>query len=150
MFFKLFLVFLIVPVIEIYLLIQVGSQIGGVATVALLLLMSLLGAYLMRSQGGRVLARIQEELSQGRLPAAQLLDGALIFIGGVLLTTPGFFTDFIGIFFLVPATRKVIKMWLGLWLQSRISKGGFVIRRHFCPSPGDSRQSLLLPLLTSS
>ena len=131
MFFKLFLVFLIVPVIEIYLLIQVGSQIGGVATVALLLLMSLLGAYLMRSQGGRVLARIQEELSQGRLPAAQLLDGALIFIGGVLLTTPGFFTDFIGIFFLVPATRRVIKMWLGLWLQSRISKGGFVIRRHY-------------------
>ena len=131
MFFKLFLVFLIVPVIEIYLLIQVGSQIGGAATVALLLLMSLLGAYLMRSQGGRVLARIQEELSQGRLPAAQLLDGALIFIGGVLLTTPGFFTDFIGIFFLVPATRRVIKMWLGLWLQSRISKGGFVIRRHY-------------------
>ena len=131
MFFKLFLVFLIVPVIEIYLLIQVGSQIGGVATVALLLLMSLLGAYLMRSQGGRVLARIQEELSQGRLPAAQLLDGALIFIGGVLLTTPGFFTDFIGIFFLVPATRRFIKMWLGLWLQSRISKGGFVIRRHY-------------------
>ena len=131
MFFKLFLVFLIVPVIEIYLLIQVGSRIGGVATVALLLLMSLLGAYLMRSQGGRVLARIQEELSQGRLPAAQLLDGALIFIGGVLLTTPGFFTDFIGIFFLVPATRRFIKMWLGLWLQSRISKGGFVIRRHF-------------------
>ena len=131
MFFKLFLVFLIVPVIEIYLLIQVGSRIGGVPTVALLLLMSLLGAYLMRSQGGRVLARIQEELSQGRLPAAQLLDGALIFIGGVLLTTPGFFTDFIGIFFLVPATRRVIKMWLGLWLQSRISKGGFVIRRHY-------------------
>ena len=131
MFFKLFLVFLIVPVIEIYLLIKVGSRIGGAATVALLLLMSLIGAYLMRSQGGRVLARIQEELSQGRLPAAQLLDGALIFIGGVLLTTPGFFTDFIGIFFLVPATRRVIKMWLGLWLQSRISKGGFVIRRHY-------------------
>lgn len=131
MFFKLFLVFLIVPVIEIYLLIKVGSQIGGAATVALLLLISLIGAYLMRSQGGRVLARIQEELSQGRLPAAQLLDGALIFIGGVLLTTPGFFTDFIGIFFLVPAPRRVIKMWLGLWLQSRISKGGFVIRRHY-------------------
>lgn len=131
MFFKLFLVFLIVPVIEIYLLIKVGSLIGGVATVSVLLLMSLLGAYLMRSQGGRVLARIRDELSQGRLPAAQLLDGALIFIGGVLLTTPGFFTDFMGIFFLVPATRRVIKMWLGLWLQSRISKGGFVVRRHY-------------------
>lgn len=129
MFFKLFLVFLIVPVIEIYLLIKVGSLIGGVATVAVLLLMSLLGAYLMRSQGGRILKRIQEELSQGRLPAAQLLDGALVFIGGVLLATPGFFTDFLGIFFLIPAARGIIKMWLGLWLQSRISRGGFVVRR---------------------
>lgn len=131
MFFKLFLVFLIVPIIEIYLLIKVGQVIGGLQTVAALVLMSLLGAYLMRSQGGKVLARIRDELSQGRLPAAQLLDGALIFIGGVLLTTPGFFTDFIGIFFLVPATRAMIKAWLGHWLQSRISRGGFVIRRRY-------------------
>ena len=130
MFFKLFLIFLIVPVIEIYLLIKVGSIIGGVATVAILLFMSLLGAYLMRSQGGRVISQIRDELSRGRLPAAQMLDGALIFIGGVLLTTPGFFTDFLGIFFLIPATRRVIKMWLGLWLQNRLSRGGFVVRRH--------------------
>ena len=130
MFFKLFLIFLIVPVIEIYLLIQVGSVIGALPTVGVLVLMSLLGAYLMRSQGGRIIGRIRDELSQGRLPAAQMLDGALVFIGGVLLTTPGFFTDFLGIFFLVPATRRIIKLWLGLWLQARLSKGGFVVRRH--------------------
>ena len=131
MFFKLFLIFLIVPVIEIYLLIEVGSLIGALPTVGVLVFMSLLGAYLMRSQGGRILKRIQEELSQGRLPAAQLLDGALVFIGGVLLATPGFFTDFLGIFFLIPATRRLIKMWLGLWLQARLAKGGFVVRRRF-------------------
>jgi len=131
MFFKLFLLFLIVPVIEIYLLIKVGSLIGGLATVATLLLVSLLGAYLVRSQGFRIIASIREELSRGRLPAAQMLDGALVFVGGVLLMTPGFFTDFLGIFFLIPATRRLIKMWLGLWLQSRLAKGGFIMRRHY-------------------
>lgn len=131
MFFRLFLIFLIVPVVEIYLVIKVGEVIGGVATVAVLLAMSLLGAWLIRHQGGRVLGQIRDELAQGRLPAAQLLDGALIFIGGVLLTTPGFFTDFLGIFFLIPATRRLIKMWLGLWLQAKIARGGFVVRRHF-------------------
>lgn len=131
MFFRLFLIFLIVPVVEIYLIIKVGQVIGGVATVSVLLAMSLLGAWLIRHQGGRVIGRIRDELALGRLPAAQLLDGALIFIGGVLLTTPGFFTDFLGIFFLIPASRRVIKMWLGLWLQAKIARGGFVVRRHF-------------------
>ena len=131
MLFKLFLVFLIVPAIEIYLLIQVGSLIGGLATVIILLLVSFLGAYLVRSQGFRIVGQIREELSRGRLPAAQMLDAALVFVGGVLLMTPGFFTDFLGIFFLVPMTRRLIKMWLGLWLQARLSKGGFLVRRRY-------------------
>jgi len=132
MIFKLFLVLLVVPVLEIYLLIKVGSLIGGIPTVALLLLISLLGAYLVRSQGFRIITRIREELALGRLPAAQLLDGALVFIGGVLLLTPGFFTDFLGIFFLIPLTRNLIKIWLGLWLQARLSsKGTIVIPRRF-------------------
>jgi len=129
MFFKLFLLFLIVPAIEIYLLIEVGSLIGGLATVVLLLLMSLLGAFLVRSQGFIIIARIREQLSLGRLPAAQLLDGALVLVGGVLLMTPGFFTDFLGIFFLIPLTRRLIKLWLGLWLQARLAKGTFLVKR---------------------
>lgn len=130
MLFKLFLVFLIVPVIEIYLLIKVGSLIGGVATVSVLLLISLLGAYLVRSQGFSILRSIQDELSRGRLPAGEFMDGALVFVGGVLLMTPGFFTDFLGVFFLIPATRKLIKLWVGLWLKSRLDRGPLVIRRH--------------------
>lgn len=129
--FKLFLLFLSVPVIEIYLLIKVGSLVGALPTVALLLAISLLGAYLVRSQGFRIITEVRDELSQGRLPAARMLDGALVLIGGLLLTTPGFFTDFIGIFFLIPATRRIIKLWLGLWLQARLARGGFVVRRHF-------------------
>jgi UPF0716 protein FxsA len=129
MLFKLFLIFLIVPVIEIYLLIKVGSLIGGFPTVAILLLISLLGAYLVRSQGFRLVAQIREELAQGRLPAAQLLDGALVLFGGVLLLTPGFFTDFLGIFFLIPVTRNLVKLWLGHWLQARLSRGTLVMRR---------------------
>ncbi|GFO68262.1 membrane protein FxsA [Geomonas limicola] len=128
--FKLFLLFLIVPVLEIYLIIKVGSVLGGLPTVAILLAVSLSGAFLVRSQGFRILSQVRGELAQGRLPAAQLLDGALILVGGLLLTTPGFFTDFIGIFFLIPATRRLIKLWLGLWLQSRLARGGFLVRRY--------------------
>jgi UPF0716 protein FxsA len=131
MLYRLFLLFLIVPAIEIYLLIKVGSLIGGIPTVAILISISLLGAYLVRSQGFRIFSQVREELARGRLPAAQLLDGALILIGGMLLMTPGFFTDFVGIFFLVPVTRRLIKLWLGLWLQARLSRGNFPMRRHY-------------------
>lgn len=129
MFVRLFILFLIVPVIEIYLLIKVGSLIGAVPTVATLLLISLAGAWLVRHQGFRILGRIQAELSQGRLPAAEMLDGALVLVGGVLLLTPGFFTDFLGLFFLIPVTRAVIKQMLGIWLQRRLARGQFIVRR---------------------
>ncbi|GFO55993.1 membrane protein FxsA [Geomonas sp. Red276] len=127
MFLRLILLFTIIPVIEIYLLIKIGSLIGGFPTVALLLAISLVGAWLVRHQGFRILAEIQRELAQGRLPASQLMDGALVLVGGVLLMTPGFFTDFLGIFFLVPVTRSLIKMWVGLWLQKRLMKGGTIV-----------------------
>ncbi|ACM20284.1 cytoplasmic membrane protein FxsA [Geotalea daltonii FRC-32] len=131
MFTKLFLLFLLVPVIEIYLLLKVGSLMGAMPTVAVLLAISLAGAWLVRHQGFIVLQRIQTELAQGRLPASELMDGALILIGGVLLLTPGFFTDFLGIFFIFPPTRILIKRLLGQWLQRRLSRGNFIIRTRF-------------------
>jgi len=129
MFLKLFLLFIIIPVIEIYLIIKVGSLIGALPTVALLLLISLAGASLVRHQGFSVLRRIQSELAQGRLPASELLDGAMILVGGVLLLTPGFFTDFFGLFFLIPFTRSIIKQFIGIWLQRRLGRGVITIRR---------------------
>lgn len=130
MFFRLFLIFLIVPVIEIWLLIKIGRVIGALPTVAILLAVSLVGAWLAKSQGLRTIVAIRDDLAAGRLPAARFLDGALILAGGIFLLTPGFFTDFIGLFFLIPATRTLLKRWLRRRLeQMLLSKGTIVIRR---------------------
>ena len=129
MFLKLFLLFTIVPIVELYLLIKVGKLIGALPTVLLVLAISVAGAWLVRAQGFAILTRIQADLAQGRIPAAGLLDGALALLGGLLLLTPGFFTDFLGLFFLAPPTRAIIKQFLGLWLQNKLSRGQFIVRR---------------------
>jgi len=126
---RLFLVFTIVPIIEVWLPIKVGRVIGALPTLAILLAISLVGAWLARSQGFRTVIAIRDELAAGRLPAAHFLDGALILAGGILLLTPGFFTDFIGLFFLIPATRKLLKAWLRRWLERKLLQGGFVMHR---------------------
>jgi UPF0716 protein FxsA len=126
---RLFLIFTIVPIIEVWLLIKIGRVIGPLPTVAILLAISLAGAWLARSQGFRVIVSIREELAAGRLPSAHILDGAFILAGGILLLTPGFFTDFIGLFFLIPATRKLLKLWLRKWLEQKLLQGSFVIGR---------------------
>lgn len=126
---RLFLVFSIVPIIEIWLLIKVGRVIGPLPTVATLLVISMTGAWLARSQGVRVIVAIRDELAAGRVPAAHLLDGAFILAGGILLLTPGFFTDFIGLFLLVPFSRFALKQWLKTWLERRFLQGSIVIQR---------------------
>jgi UPF0716 protein FxsA len=128
MFLRLFLIFAIVPIIEIWLLIKVGRVIGPLPTVAVLLAISMTGAWLAKSQGFRIIVAIRDELAAGRLPAAHFLDGALILAGGILLLTPGFFTDFIGLFFLIPATRRFLKRWLRTWLEHKLLQGNFDIR----------------------
>jgi UPF0716 protein FxsA len=127
---RLVVLFAVIPVIEIYLIIKAGQLIGPLPTVLLLLAISLAGAWLVRSQGFMILRRIQSELAEGRLPAAELLDGAMILAGGVLLLTPGFFTDLLGLFFLIPFTRRVIKQTVRSWLQGRLDRGGVIVRRY--------------------
>lgn len=129
MLFRLFLIFSVVPIIEIWLLIKVGRVIGALPTVCLLLVISLVGAWLAKSQGLRTVAAIRDELAAGRLPAAGLLDGAMILAGGILLLTPGFFTDFLGLFFLFPLSRTLLKKWLGRVLERGLSKGTIIIHR---------------------
>jgi len=134
MFFRLFLIFAAIPVIEIYLLIQVGRVIGPLPTVLVLLAISAAGAWLVRAQGFYIAKRVRSELAAGHLPAEELVDGLLVLVGGLLLMTPGFFTDFIGIFFLIPFTRFLIKRSLRKWLEKRLAKGGAIVvtgfRRH--------------------
>jgi UPF0716 protein FxsA len=112
MFGKLFLLFAVIPVAEIYVLVSVGGAIGVLPTVALVLLTALAGAHLARLQGLAVMMRIRENLAQGFMPAEELLDGLLIFLAGMTLLTPGFLTDIMGLLILLPATRNIFKRWL--------------------------------------
>jgi UPF0716 protein FxsA len=128
-FIRLFILFTVVPIIEIYLIIKTGQVIGPLPTVLLLLAISMAGAWLVRAQGFLTIRNIQSELASGRLPAAQLMDGAMVLIGGVLLLTPGFFTDLLALFFLIPITRTLIKRMVGSWLQHGLDRGTYVIRR---------------------
>ena len=101
-------IFLIIPIIEIYLLIQVGGIIGVLPTIALVVLTAVIGAALLRNQGIQTYLRFNQSLSEGRLPANELLEGVALLIGGALLLTPGFFTDAIGFFCLIPITRRPV------------------------------------------
>ena len=112
MFGKLFLLFALVPVAEIYVLVSVGGVIGVLPTIALVLLTALAGAHLARLQGVAVMMRIRDNLAQGFMPAEELLDGLLIFLAGMTLLTPGFLTDICGLLILLPVTRNVFKRWL--------------------------------------
>lgn len=100
--------FLIIPILEIYLLIQVGGIIGAFPTIILVVLTAVIGAGLLRQQGLSTLARFQQNLSQGKLPAQELIEGILLAVGGALLMTPGFVTDTIGFLCLIPFTRQLI------------------------------------------
>ncbi|MDG1178488.1 MAG: FxsA family protein [SAR324 cluster bacterium] len=113
---KLFLAFTIIPVVEIYLLIQIGSAFGVFTSIALVVFTGFLGAYLARIQGLQTLFRIQESLGEGRMPSGELLDALLIGVAGLVLLTPGFLTDTVGFVLLIPSTRNAIKSWL----QSKI------------------------------
>lgn len=129
MFIKLLLLFIFIPIIEIYVLIEAGRQIGVGATIALVIVTGIAGAYLAKSQGFQLLARIQSDLQQGRVPAEEMFDGAMILAGGMVLLTPGFCTDLIGFLLLTPATRYHIKRWLRLWLEKKIARGEIHYRR---------------------
>ena len=116
---KLFLAFTIIPIIEIYLLIEIGSMFGALTAVTLVILTGFLGAFLARMQGLQTLYRIQESLREGRMPSGELLDALLIAIAGLVLLTPGFLTDSAGFLLLIPATRNAIKNWLRRQIELR-------------------------------
>ena len=105
-------IFLIVPIIEIYLLIRVGSLIGVMPTVGLVILTAFIGALLLRVQGLQMYRRFSQVLAQGRVPTTEILEGIALLIGGALLLTPGFFTDVIGFSCLLPFSRKLVIVWL--------------------------------------
>lgn len=112
--------FVVVPVVEIYLLIQVGQVIGGWQTVALLLLTGFLGGWLVRREGGRAWQALREALREGRMPGRELADAGLVLVGGTLLITPGFVSDVVGLFAVLPPTRPLARRLLSKVVTDRV------------------------------
>jgi UPF0716 protein FxsA len=121
----LLLLFIVVPIVELYVILQVGEAIGVVPTVALLIADSVLGSVLMRSQGRTAWRRFNAALAEGRVPHREVLDGALVIFGGALLLTPGFVTDLFGILLLLPPTRALVRAVLVRRLLPRMVVSGF-------------------------
>lgn len=108
----LFLVVLIIPFAEIYLLLQVGSIIGAFPTIFLVVFTAVLGAWLLKQQGFATFKRFQECLARGEIPAYEMIEGPIILVGGALLLTPGFITDIIGFACLIPQLRRKIAQYV--------------------------------------
>jgi UPF0716 protein FxsA len=115
--------FVVVPLLELVAVIQVGQAIGAGWTILLLVLDSLLGAYLLKREGRQAWRALREALNSGRVPARELADGALILVGGTLLLTPGFITDALGFFFILPLTRPVARGLLTGVISRRLLGG---------------------------
>ena len=111
------------PVIELMLLMEVGTHVGIWNTLGLCLLSGFIGASLARSQGAGVVSRIQGTLQRGGLPARELVDGVLILVAGVVLLTPGFVTDALGIILLLPPSRALVRALVFRWIQTRLREG---------------------------
>lgn len=138
---RLLLIFVALPAVELGLLIEVGSRIGTVATLAIILTTGVVGASLARRQGLSVLAEFQRETAAGRLPAGTLVDGVVILIAAALLITPGILTDTVGFLCLVPAFRRVVKRALVRRLERAAREGSvhvFVQGFATPPPPGEA------------
>jgi UPF0716 protein FxsA len=111
-------IFIVIPALEIALFILSGKLIGIWPTLAFLMLTGMIGIWLVKQQGLAVIEKARREMSYGRLPSEAILDGICVLIGGVLLLTPGFFTDILGVFLLLPFTRALMKPYIARWLKS--------------------------------
>lgn len=123
-----FLALLVVPVAEIAVIVAVGSVIGGWQTIVLLLVESALGAYLVKREGRRSWQALQSALNTGQMPGRELADATLVLIGGTLLLTPGFLTDIVGFFFILPLTRPVTRRWLQRVVERRLVDRSGIVR----------------------
>ena len=121
--FLLVLLFILVPIAELYVIIQVGGAIGIGPTIALLILDGFLGAFLLRQQGRAAWVRFNRALAENRVPHKEVLDGVLIIFGGALLLTPGFLTDIVGLTLLIPPTRAIVRAFMARIVRGRLSMG---------------------------
>lgn len=125
--------FIAVPLAEIYLIIQVGQVIGPWWTIALLIAVSILGSWLIRREGRRTWRALTEALASGRLPDREVLDAGMVLVGGALMLTPGFLTNVVGLFVMLPATRPVARRVLVWALGRQLTRH---VQRHSFGGPG--------------
>jgi UPF0716 protein FxsA len=130
----LIVLFIVVPIAELYVIIQVGEAIGLWPTLALLLADALLGSFLLKHQGRGAWRRFNEALAQRRFPGKEVVDGLLIVVGGTLLLAPGFITDIFGVILLVPPTRAIVRS-----LLKRFTIGRFTVVGMGIPGGGPMR-----------
>ena len=116
----------VVPLVEIYVLVQVGQVIGPLPTIALLLVMSVIGAWLLRREGARTWRAFTTAVQSGRVPAKEVADGALVILGGALLLTPGFATDLFGLACVLPPSRAVLRRLVTGLVTRRLGVAGLV------------------------
>lgn len=112
-------IFVLVPLAELYVILKVGDAIGTIPTLAILVADSLLGSWLLKSQGGAVWRRFNETMRAGRMPHREIVDGVLVIFGGAFLITPGFLTDIIGVLLLIPPTRALFRRSLQKRMEKR-------------------------------
>ncbi len=117
---RLFIAFIVVPVVEIFLITQVASQIAWIPTLALVIGISMVGAWLVKREGTGVINRVREGLSAGRLPTDELANGAMIFFASALMLTPGFLTDFVGLALLIPPIRAILRPTVVQFFKKRV------------------------------
>jgi UPF0716 protein FxsA len=121
----LFLAFLVVPLVELYVLLQVGSAIGALNTVVLVVLVGVAGAWLVKREGLGVVRRVRSQVAAGQVPGRELVDGFLILFGGALMLTPGFVTDLVGLALLLPPIRAAARRTLAHRLRVYVmGRGG--------------------------
>ena len=126
---KLFLCFTLIPVIELYLLIQIGSVIGGINTILLVILSGFAGAWLARMEGMNTMLKLRANLQQGLMPAEEMIDAVIIFGAGVVLLTPGLITDGFGLLLLWPPSRNRFKRMLRKKFDQMKAQGEININR---------------------
>ncbi len=126
---KLFLCFTLIPVIELYLLINLGTVIGGFNTVLLVILTGFAGAWLARMEGLNTMLKVRQSLNQGVMPAEELIDALIILIAGLVLITPGLLTDTMGLLLLWPQTRNLFKRFLRRKFDELNARGNINITR---------------------
>ena len=130
----------VVPLAELYVLIQVGQVIGALPTIALLVVMSVVGGLLLRREGNRTFRAFRDAVQAGRVPAREIADGVLVVVGGALMLTPGFLTDVVGLLCVLPGSRAVLRRGLTRAVAKRFGPGplggGGPVRRPRRPDAG--------------